>query len=211
MSSERMSEGLQQVYAARTDAELVEAYAAWAQAYDRETAVSGYCLPFLIAAWISRHVSVEAGPILDAGCGTGLSGPCLRALGYSEIEGLDFSAGMLAIAQGRGAYSRLTQAALGRPLPWADGYFAAVFSAGVFTQGHAPASSLDEIVRVTQPGGHVIFTIRDVVLESGCFRATFARLEQAGRWRRLEESPPFRAFAVDEADVLVKTFVFERR
>jgi predicted TPR repeat methyltransferase len=209
MSTDRTSDGLSQVYAASTEAELVAAYAAWAQGYDRETAVSGYCLPFMITAWISRHVSAGAGPILDAGCGTGLSGPYLKALGYDPIEGLDFSEDMLAIAQGRSAYRNLTRAALGGPLPWPDGYFAAVFSTGVFTQGHAPASSLDEMVRITRPGGHVIFTVRDVVLEKDGFRACFAELEQAGRWRALEESPAFRAFAVDEADVLVKAFVFQ--
>jgi len=79
----------------------------------------------------------------------------------------------------------------------------------VFTEGHAPASSLDELVRITRAGGHAIFTVRDVVLGKGGFRAKFAELEQAGRWRPVEESPWFRAFAIDEPDVLVKAFVFE--
>lgn len=209
MSEKRHSEGLEQVYSARTDTELTQAYASWSGDYDRETAASGYCLPFMIAAWVARYVPREAGPLLDAGCGTGLSGPYLRALGYDGIEGLDFSADMLAIARRRNAYGALTQAALGGPLPWGDEHFAAFFSTGVFTEGHAPASSLDELVRITRAGGHAVFTVRDVVLESGGFREKFAELEQAGRWRLLEESPPFRAFAVDEADVLVKAFVFK--
>jgi SAM-dependent methyltransferase len=209
MSEKRHSEGLEQVYSARTDMELTQAYASWSGDYDRETAVSGYCLPFMIAAWVARYVPRGAGPLLDAGCGTGLSGPYLRALGYDGIEGLDFSADMLAIARRRNAYGALTQAALGGPLPWANGHFAAFFSTGVFTEGHAPASSLDELVRITRAGGHAVFTVRDVVLESGGFREKFAELEQAGLWLLLEESPPFRAFAVDEADVLVKAFVFK--
>ncbi len=209
MSEKRHSEGLEQVYSAKTDTELTRAYASWSGDYDRETAASGYCLPFMIAAWVARYVPRAAGPLLDAGCGTGLSGPYLRALGYDDIDGLDFSADMLAIAWTRNAYAALTQAALGGPLPWADGHFAAFFSTGVFTEGHAPASSLDELVRITRAGGHAVFTVRDVVLESGGFRHKFAELEQAGLWQPLEESPPFRAFAVDEADVLVKAFAFE--
>ncbi|MBA3447073.1 MAG: class I SAM-dependent methyltransferase, partial [Pseudaminobacter sp.] len=146
---------------------------------------------------------------LDAGCGTGLSGPYLRALGYERIDGLDFSEKMLALAAGRGIYRDLRRATLGEILPWPDDHFAAFFSTGVFTEGHAPASSLDELVRITRPGGHAIFTVRDTVLENGGFRRRFEMLETAGRWRPVEESPPFRAFAVAESDVLVQAFVFE--
>ena len=147
--------------------------------------------------------------MLDAGCGTGLSGPYLRALGYEAIEGLDFSEEMLGLARRRNAYRVLKRATLGETLPWPDGYFAAFLSTGVFTERHAPASALEELVRITRKGGHAIFTVRDSVLEQGGFRDVFERLEKAGRWRSVEESPPFRAFAIAEPDVLVKAFVFE--
>lgn len=199
---------LDMVYAASTPEELAQAYAAWAASYDGETAALGYCLPFQIAAWVARHVPAGEGPLLDAGCGTGLSGAALKALGYDHLAGLDLSADMLAIAGSRGAYSDLRQAALGGPLPWPDGHFRAFFSAGVFTVGHAPASGLFELVRVTRNGGHAIFTVRDQVMESGGFPAVFAELERRGKWRLAEESPWFRAFAIAEPDVLVKTFVY---
>ena len=200
---------LDQVYAATSPAELAAAYAAWSNGYDAETAALGYCLPFVVAAWVARYVARGSGPLLDAGCGTGLSGPYLEALGYHEIEGLDFSEKMLDFAAARGCYRTLMRAVLGEVLPWPSGRFAAFVSTGVFTQGHAPASSLRELARITRAGGHAIFTVRDTVLESGGFRETFAALEQAGRWRLLEESPPFRAFAIAEPEVLVKAFVFE--
>lgn len=208
MSGDDDSAALAQVYAARNEAELAAAYAAWSNGYDRETAALGYCLPFVIAAWVARHVPAGAGPLLDAGCGTGLSGPTLAALGYDDLAGVDMSAEMLKLADGRGCYGELRQAALGGALPWPDGHFAAFLSTGVFTEGHAPASSLEELVRITQRGGHAIFTVRLSVLDAGGFRAKFDELERAGRWRAIEESPPFRAFAVAEPDVLVKAFVF---
>ncbi|MBB6465742.1 putative TPR repeat methyltransferase [Aminobacter lissarensis] len=208
MTGDADKTALDMVYAAATETELTAAYAAWANGYDTETAALGYCLPFVIAAWVARHVPKGEGPLLDAGCGTGLSGPYLQALGYGDIEGLDLSEEMLDLARARGGYKALTQAALGGPLPWAEGHFAAVFSTGVFTAGHAPASSLDELVRITQPGGFVIFTVRDVVLETGGFRGKFAALEAEGKWRAIEESPTFRAFAVAEPDVLVKAYIF---
>lgn len=196
------------VYAATSETELAAAYATWAADYDRETLELGYCLPFLVTSWVARHVPVGEGPLLDAGCGTGLSGPCLRALGYHEIEGLDLSPEMLAAAATRDAYGALKQAALGGPLPWADGHFRAFLSTGVFTAGHAPASSLDELVRITRPGGHAIFTVRDSILGPGGFEDMFRKLEESGRWSPVESSAPFRAFAVGEPDVLVRAFVF---
>jgi predicted TPR repeat methyltransferase len=209
MSRHRQNEALERVYAAESEAELAAAYESWSSDYDRDTAALGYCLPFIIAGFVARYVPRGSGPLLDAGCGTGLSGPYLKAFGYGDIEGLDFSDEMLAVARKRGAYAALTRATLGEKLPWRDGHFAAFFSTGVFTEGHAPAASFGELVRIVRPHGHAIFTVRDIVLESGGFRRKFAELEQAGRWRMLEESPLFRAFAVDEPDVLVKAFVFE--
>ncbi|SMH57906.1 class I SAM-dependent DNA methyltransferase [Mesorhizobium australicum] len=211
MSADEASDALNQVYAAKSEAELAVAYAAWSNGYDRETAALGYCLPFVIAAWVARHVPVEAGPLLDAGCGSGLSGPYLAALGYQDIDGLDMSSEMLALARGRGVYRNLVEAALGARLPLADGAYAAVLSTGVFTEGHAPASSLDDMARIVRPGGALIFTVRDSVLDKGGFRAKFTELESAGRWARIEESPSFRAFAVAEPAVTVKAFVFRVR
>jgi SAM-dependent methyltransferase len=103
----------------------------------------GYCLPFVVTAWASRHIPRQSGPLLDAGCGTGLSGPCLAALGYAPIEGLDSSRDMLELAAGRGVYADLRRAELGRALPWQDDHFAGFVSSGVFTEGHAPASGLE--------------------------------------------------------------------
>jgi predicted TPR repeat methyltransferase len=201
-------EHLERAHAAADEAELAEAYARWAADYDRETLAMGYCLPWLVAGWVARHVPSVAGPLLDAGCGTGLSGPALVALGYDGIEGLDISEEMLAIAASRGVYRRLECAALGRALPWPDDHFAAFLSAGVFAEGHAPVSALDELVRITRPGGHAILTVRESVIASGGFERRFAELEATGIWQRLEASPPFRAFAIAEPDFKVRAYVF---
>lgn len=207
--AKRSNDELEQVYAASTPEELNAAYAGWAEGYDRDTLAAGYCLPFQVLAWVARYVKPDAGPLLDAGCGSGLSGPYLKALGYGRIEGLDFSEEMLRLAGSRGAYTGLKRATLGEGLPWDDNYFAAFLSTGVFTEGHAPASSLSELCRITRPGGTAIFTVRDTIFHSGGFSATIADLAGRGLWRRLEQSPPFRAFALDEPDVLVSAHVFE--
>ena len=207
--AERSNEELEQVYAAKSPEELSSAYAAWAAGYDRDTLAAGYCLPFQVLAWVSRYVQPDAGALLDAGCGTGLSGPYLKALGYSHIAGLDFSEEMLKLAGSRGVYDDLRRATLGETLPWEDNHFAAFLSTGVFTEGHAPASSLDELCRITRPGGYAVFTVRDKIFETGGFAAVIADLAGRGIWRQCETSPPFRAFALDEPDVLVTAHVYE--
>ncbi|WP_322417071.1 class I SAM-dependent DNA methyltransferase [Mesorhizobium huakuii] len=209
MIVDKANAALDSVYGADTPEALAQAYAAWAATYDSETASLGYLLPFLITAWVARYVPAGEGPLLDAGCGTGLSGPSLKALGYGDIAGLDLSDDMLKIAGSRNAYGELRKAMLGGPLPWPDGHFRAFFSTGVFTISHAPASGLHELVRITGKGGHAIFTVRDQVFESGGFQAVFDELEQAGKWRLVEQSPWFRCYAIAEPDALVKTFVFE--
>ncbi len=200
---------LEMVYAAGTPDELAIAYARWAATYDGETAALGYYLPFQITAWVARYVPAGEGPLLDAGCGTGLSGPALKALGYHDIAGLDLSSDMLAIAGSRGGYNDLRQAELGGPLPWPNGHFRAFFSTGVFTIAHAPASGLYELARITGKGGHAIFTIRDIVLDGGGFHEIMDELTRRRTWVKREESDWFRAFAISEPTALVKTFVFE--
>jgi predicted TPR repeat methyltransferase len=209
MTVEKANAALDAVYSARDPREVSAAYAAWAATYDRETAELGYLLPFLIPAWVVRYVEPGDGPLLDAGCGTGLSGPQLKALGYDDIAGLDLSEEMLGIAAGRDSYAELKQATLGERLPWPDGHFRAFFSTGVFTMGHAPAAGLRDLVRITKKGGHAIFTVRDQVFDSGGFQAVFDGLEAAGKWRPVEQSPWFRCYAVAEPEAQVRTFVFE--
>lgn len=202
-------QALDRVYTAKSPRELERAYADWAADYDRDTIALGYSLPFVIAGWVGRYVRRGDGPLLDAGCGTGLSGPFLKALGYDDLVGLDYSRQMLDLAEKRNAYHELRQVELGTTLPWPDDHFAAFLSSGVFTAGHAPASSFDELVRITRPGGHAIFTVRDLLVEDGGFREKFRQLENAGHWRAVEESEPFRAFVLAEPEVKVKAFVFE--
>ncbi|MBX3568874.1 MAG: class I SAM-dependent methyltransferase [Rhizobiaceae bacterium] len=207
--TDRANAALDSVYASKSPADVARAYADWAATYDSETAALGYLLPFLIAAWVARYVPPGQGPLLDAGCGTGLSGPSLRALGYADLAGLDISPDMLAIAGARDAYAELRQGAIGEALPWPDDHFRAFFSTGVFTMGHAPATGLVDLLRITRRGGHAIFTVRDRVFEAGGFRQVFDELEAAGTWRPVEESPWFRCYAIAEPDALVKAFVFE--
>jgi predicted TPR repeat methyltransferase len=196
-------------FGAKSAAELEARYAEWAKTYDAENAAAGYRNPQLCAAFFARYVSRDAHPILDAGCGTGLAGDCLHVLGYRGVTGVDLSKPMLARAGELGVYDDLFPMVLGEHLDFPDGHFAAVIAAGVFTEGHAPHSSFDELIRVTRRGGHLVFNVRDDVYEQNGFRERQEALEAVGRWRLREQSDPFRPFTIRERHLRARIFVYE--
>lgn len=155
------------VYAAKAPLEVAAVYDAWAQSYDLEMARAGYRHPSVGLALLARHAPRGTGPVLDAGCGTGLLGDWLGILGFAPVEGLDISEGMLAVAHRKGCYGALHCLALGQPLPFADGQFAAVISTGVFTTGHVGSEALPELVRITAPGGPIVLTVKTTLWAEG--------------------------------------------
>ena len=178
------------VYDAKGAEEVAQLYDTWAETYDAEMAAAGYRHPSICLALLARHLPKGAAPLLDAGAGTGLIGEWLGIIGFSEVEALDVSAGMLAVAGRKGVYTALHQVALGGTLPFGDGQFAGVISAGVFTTGHVGAEALPELIRCCRAGGVIILTVKDS-LWTGGFEAAITELEEAGRLTRADETPPY--------------------
>jgi len=199
---------VQWVYRAPDRQELEKRYDVWAKEYDRDLQESfGYIGPRLCAEHFAKHVPMDA-HVLDAGAGTGLVGIELARLGYQNIDGMDMSQGMLDEARKKGVYHELRQLILGEPLTYADGEFDAVISVGVLTLGHAPASSLDELVRVVRTGGHVIYSLRpDVYIESK-FREKHAELQATGLWELVEVSDEVKIMPKGEPEVAHQVWVF---
>jgi ubiquinone/menaquinone biosynthesis C-methylase UbiE len=155
------------VYDAKGAADVAALYDKWAASYDAEMAEAGYQHPQACVALFARHVMRGAAPVLDAGAGTGLIGQWLQTLGYPEVEALDISGGMLDIARKKNLYSAYHQLALGGPLPFADGAYAGVICAGVFTSGHVGPEGLDELIRICVVGGAVVMTVKGALWENG--------------------------------------------
>ncbi|MDP6624027.1 MAG: class I SAM-dependent methyltransferase [Alphaproteobacteria bacterium] len=191
MNQESSQNWLHKVYGASDATELKQLYDNWAEDYDSDLQTYGYRYPAVLAGLAGRHLDPEGGPVLDAGAGTGLIGEMLAILGFSELVGIDMSDGMLAVAQRKGVYSRLDNMTLGEHLDFADSSFAAVVSTGVLTVGHAPAESMDELVRVTRPGGHLIFSLTVQTYEQDGFKQKLEALEAAGRCQPLAVTSDF--------------------
>ena len=100
---------LDKVYAARDEDETREIYDAWAASYEAEVAENGYATPGRCAEALSGVTKDLTVPIMDFGCGTGLSGLALKLAGFSCIDGVDLSAEMLMQAEAKGVYRETRQ------------------------------------------------------------------------------------------------------
>lgn len=178
------------VYDSKSTNDVAALYDKWAATYDAEMAQAGYRHPTICLALLARHLPKGEAPLLDAGAGTGLIGEWLQIMGYPKVEALDISEGMLKVAAQKKCYAAFHVLALGGPLPFASNSFGGVISAGVFTSGHVGAEGLDELIRITRPGGVIVLTVKNTLWDGG-FAARIAGLETAQLVTRAEETPPY--------------------
>ena len=200
---------VQWVYASTNNQELEERYDQWAKDYDSDLDRDfGWIVPQRGAEALARHAPQDAS-VLDAGAGTGLAGEILAAMGYQDLVAIDLSQGMLDEAASKGVYQELHQMELGETLDYPNGRFGAVISMGVYTLGHAPASSLEELARITKPDGFVVFSLRQDMYTPGSeFEQQQTEMETQGIWSLAEATEPFRGLPKGEPDVYHQIWVY---
>ena len=200
---------VQWVYSSRDNKELEGRYDQWAKDYDAEVDEGfGYVGPQMAVDFFTRYVPKEA-KILDAGAGTGLVGELLVKQGYSNLVAMDLSLGMLKEARAKNAYREFHHMVMGETLDFPTDSFDAVISVGVLTLGHAPASSLDELIRVTKPGGYIAYTLRPDVYRDNGFKENQDALEAEGKWILAEVSEEFQTLPKGEPDVYHQVWVYQ--
>jgi SAM-dependent methyltransferase len=199
---------LEKVYGAKTPQQSRDAYDDWAQTYDADMFAYGYRVAVVAATVWARFVKLDEGPILDAGCGTGLQAEPLKLAGYGPISGIDQSSGMLEIARQKNIYAELHNMVLGDTLNFEDDSFANALSIGTITPGHAPPSSFDELIRVTGKGGLIVFSMRADDAQVPGYLAAMAAHEEANRWARVFETKPFPSMPFGEPEVFHKVCVY---
>jgi predicted TPR repeat methyltransferase len=198
---------LHRAYHAKSSQETAGVYDDWAGEYEQHMKNVGYTHPAMVAAMVARHVAPTKDRVLDAGAGTGVLGEILTALGYPNIIGLDASAGMLKIANLKNNYLELTHQFLGQPLTFENDAFALVVSSGVFTQGHAPLEGLDELIRVTRSGGHLVFSVARTFLD-GPFEQKRQQLEQAGLLQFMGDTKRYNSAPLEDT-LVSQVFAFQ--
>ena len=144
-------------------------YDNWAASYDAEIAENGYATPGRIASALKKHLPDMQSPILDFGCGTGLSGLALRAAGFHVIDGLDPSPEMLELARAKGAYRELRQLDITDKAPVTPGTYRAIVGCGLLSKGAAPPATFDLVMRGLDRGGLFAFSYNDHALEDRAY------------------------------------------
>jgi len=172
-------------------------------------AAFGIQLPYVGASVFARHVDIGVGPILDAGCGTGMHSLPLRLMGYNDFHGIDLSEGMIEIARLRNIYESLQVMALGSPLGFEDNQFAITYSIGCLAPGNAPPNSLDEFIRVTQPGGLIIWSTHGHVNDqTQPYHDHRAKLAEEKLWNLEFETPPFTSMPNGDPNIKHVVYVY---
>lgn len=203
---------LERVYQADGERKTLDTlYDEWASDYDQQLWASGNPYIAIATGLIGRHVRDYDAKILDAGCGTGNMAQVLHQMGYRNIEGLDPSSGMLAVAQRKEVYQQLHQLYLDSRIDLTDDSFDAVVAAGVLTHGHAPAESLDGILKLTRPGGTIVFSLSAIAYDELGFKQKIAGLEATSEWEKLDQSLLFRTYPFSEKEAHLRHWVLAYR
>lgn len=174
---------------------LKDYYEDWAEAYDRDVSNEAYAGPRAIAEFYDRiraeydsNTSRGEAKVLDAGCGTGLVGVILKEMGYSAIDGFDLSDRMVDIAKETNCYQEL----LGgidmneKIEAYKDNQYDGSLACGVFTLGHVPPESINEMIRFTRPGGLIVVSTRKSYYNSTNFQEVVDQLDADGTVKLLE-------------------------
>ena len=163
---------LDTAYALETPDDNRALYAKWAKTYDSTFAEA---MDFLMPGHVARLFRENGGkgPVLDAGAGTGLVAAALQDTMPLEIDALDLSPEMLAVAGSKGLYRNTIVGDLTKPLDLQDGIYNSVVCCGTFTHGHVGPEALDELLRVAAPNGLFVLTIKEEHYEDRGFAKKF--------------------------------------
>ena len=171
---------LDKVYDARDAASTRKLYDDWSGSYDSEVTGQGYATPGRCAAALASFTDDFTAPVLDFGCGTGLSGDALTAAGFKTIDGLDLSQEMIDQAAQKGIYRSLNRIDADGTLAFAPGTYSAIAAIGVIGAGAAPVSMFHVLMNALASGGKLVFSYNDHALEDPAYEAALCEWVDCG-------------------------------
>jgi len=130
--------------------------------------------------------------VLDAGCGTGLSGEALKNQGFGNIVGADCSSESLKLIAEKKLYTQLKECDLEATLPFEKNEFGFVTCVGVLSYIHNFRAVFAEWCRVTQPGGLIVFTHREDLWggDVDSVQSVAKEMEKCGVWQQVLVAEP---------------------
>ena len=189
LQPEGMTRGLFDRYAKRFDTHLVGALK--------------YRVPQLIAQMILSRFPDRNINVLDLGCGTGLLGAALGAIG-GYFVGVDLSLPMLEEAKKHNVYSRLHNVNLLDALAATDGgEYEVIVAADVFIYVGALDAAIGDAFKVLKAGGWLFFSCETAPVDGPDFilRKSMRYGQTVGYVKRLLDAAGFAEPAIEDIDL----------
>ncbi|XP_033638750.1 uncharacterized protein LOC117299338 [Asterias rubens] len=163
--------------------------------YEEEMKRLGYVAHIELAQEILKCVTDKTPRILDCASGTGFLGEELQKIGFTNVDALDASQESLNYSKKKEIYQNYICGLLGPKKMEIDSdvYDAVVFT-GCFGNIHTKSDCFPELIRITKPGGYIMFTVRRSVLledefcSNGALDANIHDLDLKGKWRYLSKT-----------------------
>ena len=168
-----------EAYQTKTQKDINSLYSSWASSYDDELKQMGYFSPKRCALALKRFVSLQT-PILDFGCGTGLSGVALKKAGFSKIFASEINNNMRSIAQEKNIYETFYETNYKNPFP-KNKKFYAINAVGVISSGAGPPSLLKTSMNYLKTDGFICFSYNDHTLSVKSYMDVILELKDSGQ------------------------------
>ncbi|MEM7731783.1 MAG: methyltransferase domain-containing protein [Pseudomonadota bacterium] len=195
------------VIRAPTNEEMRRRYDIWSAKYDGDVgSLDDYIAPAELTK-VAADVLDRDAHVIDAGAGTGLVGAALKDVGFSTLTALDYSAGMLELAEAKGIYDALHQVDLSKETALPAAMADALVTCGTTTQ--VPPSALRQYVRLVRSGGKIVFAVVTGTWEENGYGEIQAELEAAGRLRVVSKGAPFQMMPTTEPQFICEIWVME--
>ena len=166
------------------DVDAQKHYDSWADQYDHDLLIQyGYNAHIQTAEALEAQVKDIGIKIIDLGCGTGLLGKELHNRGFIDIDGVDFSQGMLEKARALNVYQNIFCMDLSRRTDLPEDHYDAAVCAGLFGAGHLGAEDVSEMIRIVKPGGWIIMLMNALPYIDENYPKTFDRFSDQNLWR----------------------------
>ena len=215
MSDEKTKAGkalLTNAYDLNSPQSHLEYYRQVAKAYDADFGGGmGYHSPTALAALFHRHRGEAGQRVLDVGCGTGLVAEAFK-LPAQEIDGVDISPEMLAVAKAKGLYANLFEVDLTADISAICNGYGSVVSAGTFTHGHLGPGVLEQLVQAGTIGAQFLIGVNCHHYEEMGFRATVDAMVRAGKIELIDQ-PAIQMYqnaTHEHADAQALVLIFKR-
>lgn len=141
--------------------------------------------------------------ILDGGAGTGFMGEELKKAGFTDIDALEPSEEMIAVAKSKNVYKNIFKEYLikGQPLPLPDRHYDVVTLSGVVAPGHAKIDDLEVLLPVVKKGGLICWCIKTLDyyqeyedFKDGRYERYLEESVKDGKWQPVEGFPKFEEY-----------------